>query len=160
MVEFSYHNGYQESLKMSPFEVLYGRTCRFQVSGDSPMDTVTLGTKFLKEMEQEMIKIRKNMKVTQDRQKRYVESERTPKEFKVGDHVYIQVKPNRSSLRMGVCAKLETQYCGPFEVLERIGPIAYRLALSPTFKAHNVFHVYFLKNYVHVPNHVIDWTVI
>jgi hypothetical protein len=47
---------------------------------------------------------------------------------------------------MGACAKLEPQCCGPFEVLDRVGPVAYKLALPPTVKAHNVFHVSFRRN--------------
>ena len=61
---------------------------------------------------------------------------------------------------MGACAKLAPQYCGTFEVLDRVGLVAYRLALPPTFKAHNVFHVSLLKKYVHDANHIIDWSVI
>jgi len=60
------------------------------------------------------------MKVAQNKQKGYANNKRTHREFKVGDHVYLRVKPKRSSMRMGECAKLEPQYCGPFEVLERI----------------------------------------
>jgi hypothetical protein len=52
LVEFSYNNGYQESLKMSMFEVLYGRKCRVPISWDSPVDRITLGPELLKEMEQ------------------------------------------------------------------------------------------------------------
>jgi hypothetical protein len=61
---------------------------------------------------------------------------------------------------MGSCAKLGPLYCGTFENLDRVGPIAYRLTLPPTMKAHNVFHVSLLKKYVHDSNHIIDWSVI
>jgi hypothetical protein len=57
-----------------------------------------------------------------------------PREFKVGDHVYLRVRPKKISLRMGACAKLTPQYFGPFEILDRVGPVAYRLALLPTMK--------------------------
>jgi hypothetical protein len=114
----------------------------------------------LKEMEQQVIQIKQNLKIAQDRQKSYADRKRTPREFKTRDHVYLRVRPRKSSLRMGACAKLAPRYCGPFEVLDRVGPVAYRLALPPTVKAHNVFHVSLLKKYVHDANHIIDWSVI
>ena len=75
------------------------------------------------------------------------------REFNVGDQVYLRVKEKKSSLKLGSCAKLSPRYCGPFEVLERIGPVVYRLALPSTTRDHNVFHVSFLKKYIHDPNH-------
>ena len=78
------------------------------------------------------------------------------REFSVGDHVYLRVRERKSSLKLGSCAKLSPRYCGPFEVLERIGPVGYILALHASTRAHNVFHVYLLKRYVHDPNHVIN----
>jgi hypothetical protein len=100
------------------------------------------------------------MKIAQDRQNNYAEMKRNPREFKAGDHVYLRVRPRKTSLRMGACAKLAPRYCGTFEVLDRVGPVSYRLALPPTVKAHNVFHVSLLKKYVHDSNHIIDWSVI
>jgi hypothetical protein len=61
---------------------------------------------------------------------------------------------------MEACAKLAPQYCGPFEVLDRAGHVAYSLALPPTVKAHNVFHVSLLKKFIHDSNHIIDWSMI
>jgi hypothetical protein len=78
----------------------------------------------------------------------------------VGDHVFLKVKANRSSLKLGNCSKLTAKYCGPFEILERIGLVAYMLALPTSMSIHNVFHVSLLKKYIHDYNHVIDWNVI
>ena len=82
------------------------------------------------------------------------------REFSVGDHVYLRVRVKKSSLKLGNCTKLSPRYYGLFEVLERIGPVAYRLALLASTRDHNVFHVYLLKIYVHDPSHVINWDVI
>jgi hypothetical protein len=78
----------------------------------------------------------------------------------VGDHVFLKVKANISSLKMGNYSKLEARYCGPFEILERIGPVAYILSFPASMTIHNVFHVSLLKKYVTDRNHVIDWNVI
>jgi Na+-transporting NADH:ubiquinone oxidoreductase subunit NqrD len=78
----------------------------------------------------------------------------------VGDHVFLKVKANRSSLKLGNCSKLAACYCGSFEILERIGPMAYIIALPTSMSIHNVFHVSLLKKYIPDSNHVIDWIVI
>ena len=78
----------------------------------------------------------------------------------MGDHVFLKVKANISSLKLGNCAKLAAGFCGPFEILERIGLVAYMLALPATMTIHNVFHVSFLNKYIPDANHVIDWNMI
>ena len=77
-----------------------------------------------------------------------------------GDHVYLKVKSKKSSLSLGRCSKLEPRYCGPFEVLANIGPVAYQLALPTNIKVDNVFHVSLLKKYMHDTTHIIYWNVI
>jgi hypothetical protein len=79
-------------------------------------------------------------------QKSYADSNRNHREFKVGDHVFLKVKTNRSSLKLGSCTKLATRFSGPFEIPERIGPVAYMLALATSMTVHNVFHVSLLRD--------------
>jgi hypothetical protein len=72
----------------------------------------------------------------------------------VGEHVFLKVKEKRSSLRLGSCLKLAARYYGTFEILEKIGPVAYMLALPRSMRVHNVFHLSLLKKYVPDPNHI------
>jgi hypothetical protein len=111
-------------------------------------------------MEEKMLKIKQNLKVAQDKQKSYADKNRTHRKFKVGDHVFLKAKANRSSLKLGNYAKLAANFCGPFEILERIGSVAHMLALPTSMTAHNVFHVSLLKKYIPDANHFIDWNVI
>ena len=97
------------------------------------------------------------MKAAQDQQKIYVDKKRSYREFKVGDHVYVRIKPKKSTLWWTTCAKLAPRFCGPFQILERVGPVAYRLTLPSRIRVHNVFHVSLLKHYVHDSKHVIHW---
>jgi hypothetical protein len=63
-------------------------------------------------------------------------------------------------LKLGSCTKLAARFCGLFEILDRIGPVACMLALPASMNVHNLFHVSLLKKYVHDPNHAIDWHLI
>jgi hypothetical protein len=67
LVEFSYTNGYQDSLKMSPFESLYGRKLNTPMSWDNPSDIIVLGPELLKDMVDRMAKIKKSLKEAYDR---------------------------------------------------------------------------------------------
>jgi len=70
------------------------------------------------------------------------------------------IKPKKSSMRIGSCAKLEPQFYGPFKILERIRLVAYQLALHMIVKIHDVFHVALLKKYVKDVDHVIDYSLL
>ena len=82
-----------------------------------------------------------NLKTAQDRKKSHADLKRTRKEFQVDEHVFVKVKPRKSSSKLGICAKLAPRYCGPFEILERVDPMAYQLVLPPNLRIHNVFHI-------------------
>jgi hypothetical protein len=70
--------------------------------------------------------------------------------------VLLKVNLKKRSLKLGSCTELSSRYCGAFEILDRIGSVAYMLELSISMKVHNVFNVSLLKKYVHDPNHVVD----
>jgi hypothetical protein len=160
LVEFAYNNWYRDSLRMIPFEALYGRKCDTLVSWDNPADRVVLGPNFLKDMEDRVVKIKKNLKTAQDRQKVYADKNRTTTKFKLGEHVLLKVNPKKNSLKLGSCTKLAARFCDPFEILDRIGLVSYILAFPASMNVHNVFHVSLLKKYVHDHKNVIEWNLI
>ena len=96
------------------------------------------------------------MKEAQDRQKSWADLKRRTLEFAIGDPVYLKIKPIKSIHQVRTQGKLSPRYIGPFEILERIGELAYRLAIPPSLSGiHNVFHVSVLRRYI--PN--LDWVV-
>ena len=96
--------------------------------------------------------------MAQSLQKSCVDVRRRPLEFEVGDHVFLKVMPKRGVVRFGKHGKLSPRFIGPFEILERIGTVAYRSALSPRMTdVHVVFHVSMLREYTPDPAHVVDW---
>lgn len=145
---------------MSPLQALYGRSCNSPIRWSDLVNKELIGLDMLVDMEQEMQIIKKNVEATQDKQKIYEDQHRVFKEFQVGEHVYLCIKPKKSSLRIGSCAKLAPRYCRIFEILERIGPVAYRLTLPPIMKVHDVFHISLLKRYKKDIDHVINWFVL
>ncbi|XP_075486281.1 uncharacterized protein LOC142525880 [Primulina tabacum] len=102
------------------------------------------------------------MKTAQPRQKSYANNRRRPLEFEVGDHVFVKIAPLKGIMRFGRKGKLSPRFIGPFEILDRIGERAYRLALPPDLdRVYNVFHVSMLRKYISNPPMFLDmnhWT--
>ena len=88
----------------------------------------------LEEMSQQTKAIQKEIQAAKDCQKRYTDPKRSERSFKEGDKVFLQVCPKRSSLSLGKYKKLSPRYSGPYEVIKRIGPQAYKLKLLENFK--------------------------
>ncbi|KAL7168756.1 hypothetical protein ACSBR2_033906 [Camellia fascicularis] len=102
--------------------------------------------------------IQQRLKTAQRQQNNYTDVRRRPLEYEVGDHVFIRVTPMKSQVRFGKKGKLSPRYIGLFQILEKMGPVAYRITLPPGFEQiHNVFHVSMLRGYLRDPFHVIDY---
>ncbi|KAD5802299.1 hypothetical protein E3N88_13659 [Mikania micrantha] len=146
LVEFSYNNSYHTSIKCAPFETLYGRKCRSPVCWAEIGETQFTGPELIQETTDKIAVIRDRIKAAQDRQKSYADTRRKPLEFQVGDKVMLKVSPWKGIVRFEKQSKLASRYVGPFKIIERIGPVAYRLELpSELSNIHDVFHVCNLK---------------
>ncbi|XP_073030696.1 uncharacterized protein [Primulina eburnea] len=157
LVEFAYNNSYLSSIQMAPFEALYGRRCRSPLYWDDVDRAAVTGPDMIHEMEQKVKLIQQRLKVAQDRQAAYANKRRRPLEFYQGDRVFLKVSPFRGTARFGMKGKLAPIYVGPYEILQRIGTLAYRLALPPSLSGiHDVFHVSMLRKYEPDPSHVLD----
>jgi len=78
-------------------------------------------------------------------------------EFQVGDKVFLNASPLKGVRRFNINGKLSRKYIGPYEVIEKLNPVAHRLSLPTELEyVHNVFHVSQLRKYVPDPNHVIE----
>nr|XP_027098921.1 uncharacterized protein LOC113718204 [Coffea arabica] len=114
---------------MAPFEALYGRKCGFPLYWDE------IGKKLITGPDLEERTLEK-IKIIRER---------------------LKVSPTKGVMRFERSRKLNSRYVGPYEILDKIGPLAYRLALPPALsRIHNVFHVSQLRKYVSDPSHILE----
>ncbi|KAK1432010.1 hypothetical protein QVD17_08874 [Tagetes erecta] len=146
LAEFSYNNSYHSSIKMPPFEMLYGRKCRTPVCWGE-VGQRELENKEVVEVTNEKIdQIRAHLKAAQDRQKSYADKRRRPIEFQEGDYVMLKVSPWKGVIRFRKRGKLSPRFIGPFKIIDRVGKVAYRLELPEELNGiHNTFHVSYLR---------------
>ena len=158
LMEFSDNNSYQSTIGMAPYEMLYGRKCRSPLHWDEVGEKRILGPEAVSEASEAIEKIRQRMLTAQSRQKSYADLKRRDIEFAVGEFVFLKISPMKGVMRFGKKGKLSPRYIGPFEILDRIGQVAYRLALPPALaETHNVFHISMLRKYVSDPSHVLSY---
>ena len=142
LVEFTYNNSYQASIHMVPYEALYGRPCRSPICWTEVGESYITGPDLIRDTSEKVSLIRQHLLTTQSRKKSYADVRRRPLEFEVDDHDFLKVMLNRGVVRFGKRGKLSPRFIGPFEIIERVGTVAYRLALSPNMSSvHEVFHV-------------------
>ncbi|KAA0051715.1 pol protein [Cucumis melo var. makuwa] len=158
LMEFAYNNSFQATIGMAPFEALYGKCCRSPVCWGEVGEQRLMGPELVQSTNEAIQKIRSRMHTAQSRQKSYADVRRKDLEFDVGDKVFLKVAPMKGVLRFETRGKLSPRFVGPFEILGRISPVAYRLALPPSLSVvHDVFRVSMLRKYVPDPSHVVDY---
>ncbi|KAI3669849.1 hypothetical protein L6452_41291 [Arctium lappa] len=146
LVEFAYNNSYHSSIRMAPFEALYGRKCRTPMCWLEAREKQFAGPEIVQATTDKVKGIRERLKAAQDRQKSYADKKRRPVEFQVGERVMLKVSPWKGIIRFGKRGKLSPRFLGPFTILEKIGLQAYRLELPPEMNGiHPTIHVCYLR---------------
>jgi hypothetical protein len=127
LVEFSYNNSYQESIKMSLFEALYGWPCRTLLSWSESGKQVIFGPDIVTEAEEKVRQSCTNILTAQSRQKSYTDKRHHPLEFEVGNQVYLWVSPIKGVHRFGIKGKLAPHYIGPYPIIDKYGLTSYQV---------------------------------
>nr|GEX15694.1 putative reverse transcriptase domain-containing protein [Tanacetum cinerariifolium] len=146
LVEFSYNNSYHASIKATPFEALYGRKCRSHVCWAEVRDVQLTRPEINHATTKKIVQIRQHLQDARDWQRSYANVRLKPLEFQDGDRVMLKVSPQRGVIQFGKRGKLNSRYIRPFKILDRVGPVAYRLELPEELSnVHSTFHVSNLK---------------
>lgn len=157
IIELTYNSSYHSSIGMEPFEALYGRRCRTPLCWHESRESVVLGPELIRETTEKVKLIREKMKASQSRQKSYHDKCRKDLEFSASDHVFLRVTPVTGVGRYLKSKKLTPRFIGLYQILDRVGKVAYRVALPPNLSnLHDVFHVSQLRKYVSDTSHVVQ----
>ncbi|GKB77194.1 putative reverse transcriptase domain-containing protein [Tanacetum coccineum] len=146
LVEFSYNNSYYSSMRCVPFEGLYDRKCHSPIMWAEIGEGQLIGPELVQETTKKISQIKDRLKAARDRRKSYADKRRKPLKFSVGEYVLLKLSPWKGVVRFEKKGKLAPRFIGPFEIIERIGLVAYRLDLPEELNGvHDTFHVSNLK---------------
>ncbi|GJU25899.1 putative reverse transcriptase domain-containing protein [Tanacetum coccineum] len=146
LVDFSYNNSYQTSIKVVPFKALYSHKCRSPICWAKVGDAQLTGPKIVHETTEKIFQIKKRIQAAHDRQKSLSDRNCKPMEFQVGDMVMLKVPPWKGVIHFYKRKKLNPHFIIPFKVLAKVGMVAYRLELPYQLShVHSAFHVSNLK---------------
>ncbi|XP_070036832.1 uncharacterized protein [Nicotiana tomentosiformis] len=144
---------------MDPYEALYGRQCHFPVGWFEPGEARLLGTDLVCDALEKVKLIQDRLLTMQSRQKSYAYRRAHDVAFMVGERVLLRVSPMNGVMRFGNKGKLSPRYISPLEILDRVGEVAFKLALPPNLSGvHPVFHVFMLRKYNGDLSYVLDFS--
>ncbi|XP_055961457.1 uncharacterized protein LOC126678232 [Mercurialis annua] len=150
-------SGNYTNIEMAPYEALYGRMCRSPICWEEVRERKLTGVDIIQIISEKVPLIKQRLETTFSRQKSYADPKKKEIEFQVGDYVFLKVSPMKSVIRFGKRGKLSPKYVGPYEIIERIGAVAYKLDLPLDMsQVHPVFHISMLRKYIADPSHVIQ----
>ncbi|WMV13824.1 hypothetical protein MTR67_007209 [Solanum verrucosum] len=157
LAEFAYNNSFQSNIQMAPYKALYGRRCCSPIGWFEVGEANVLGLDLVQEAMDKVQLIRQRLLTAQRRQESYADKRRRYLVFTVGDKVFLQVSPMKGVMRFDKRGKFSLRYIGPYEILDWVGGVAYRLAPSPDMSfIHPVFHVSMLRKYISDSSYVLE----
>nr|GEV15693.1 putative reverse transcriptase domain-containing protein [Tanacetum cinerariifolium] len=131
LVKFAYNNSWHASIKAAPYELLYGRKYRAPICWNEVGERVIKGLELIEVTNEKVVVAKEKLKEARSRQKSYAGRHRRSLEFNPGDRVFLKVSPCRGVRHFRIKGKLSLRFIGPFEILDRVGEVSYRLALPP-----------------------------
>ncbi|GJX84460.1 hypothetical protein Tco_0335234 [Tanacetum coccineum] len=139
-------------MRCAPFKALYGRKCHSLIMWAEVGEGQLIGPELVQETTKKISQIKDRLKAARDCQKSYADKRRKPLEFSVGDYVLLKVSPWKGVVRFGKKEKLAPRFVRPFEIIEKVGFVAYRLDLPKELNGvHDTFHVSNLKKFLADP---------
>ncbi|KAJ4745598.1 polyprotein [Rhynchospora pubera] len=146
LAEYWYNTNFHSSLHTTPFKALYGYDPPVLGLGSAPKSSIESVNEVLRERQQMLVNLKLQLMRAQERMKKFADAKRSERHFNTGDWVYLKLQPYRQ-ISVSGCqnSKLNPKFYGPYEIIQKVGQVAYKLNLPPNSSIHPVIHVSQLK---------------
>ncbi|XP_070046558.1 uncharacterized protein [Nicotiana tomentosiformis] len=145
---------------MAHYEALYGKQCRSPVGWFDPGEARLLGTDLDRDALGKDKLIQDRLRTAESRENSYADQRVRDVAFMVGERVLLCVPPMKGVMRFGKKGNLILRCIDPFEIIEKVGEVAYKLALHCLFAVHLLFLVSMLRKHYGDPSNVLDFSLV